>query len=778
MDEPIVFRFLRFLYVRLAPAEGWLSIAGLFIALLALTSGLEQARWTPGAPATYGPAFLAASFGILLAKKVRRGWLAAILIVLVGIVFCVLTAARAWPTFGVWWANVSFGLVWLRDREAEILGIPIGLWVSEHLNRWQDMMNIWWQAVVAGRRAPSKEPFAFFLFLAVWGASVWGGWSAFRPTFAERHRALIALTPAGVLLSANIYYAFRGTGWLLLFMAGLLILTLALYQFTLQRGWQQGGVDYSVEIHLDTYFYGLLLAAGVLAAMPLLPNIDARALAKDVRQVISGPTSVAEEKVQTLFPALDRPRPGETSQPTAESGGLPRSHLLGSGPELAQRVVMNVRTSDPDPVANQANYRWRAVTYSIYTGRGWENPATADALRFGAGEVWLAAPPAGRRTLQQLFDFTGQTPAWLYAAGEAISADRPYIAYLRRPDDAIGLEANARDYIAISQIPALSEEQLRASSPPPTDTISADYFALPPSVPDRVRELAQTVTAGAPTAYDQAQLLEAYLRNFPYTLDISEPPPGVDVADYFLFDLQRGYCDYYATAFVVMARSIGLPARLAIGYAAGDFDPASSSFVVTEAQAHSWPEVYFAAADGASYGWIPFEPTASQPAFVRETVTTGVDEVATANLNAGLASLRRRAWLNTIERWTLPLLIGVFVILLAGMVRREWRLRRQASNPWQLAYLRLEAWGWRWGVFPAPWLTPREYADRWQARLHDHPGAAILATQITDLGQAMERRAYAPPDQQPADLQARQAWRRLRGQLWRWRLRFPRRLHS
>lgn len=768
MDEPLFMRFLRFLYLRLAPAEGWLSVAGLYIALMAVAAGIEQARWTPGAPPVYTLAGLAGLCGLLLTRIVRRGWIATVLLILLGLLVCTLSAARAWPTLVVWWDNLSFGLTWLRDRRAEMAGIPIGLWVADHLGRWQGVMTAWWQAATAGQRAPSKEPLAFFLYLAVWAVSAWAGWAAFR-----RHRALVALVPAGVLLAANIYYAFRGAQWLLLLMAGLLLLAIALRQFTLQEQWRREGVDYSAEISIEASLYGLLLAVGVLMAMPLLPNIDLAAVAKDIRQAIRGPTSVAEEKVQTLFPALDRPRPEAATRPTAQMGGLPRSHLLGSGPELARRPVMRVRTSDPDPAANQANYRWRAFTYSIYTGRGWENPETAAAERFSAGEVWMASLPAARRPLRQIVDFeTTGAGSLIYAAGEAISTDHPYIAYLRQPDDAIGLEAEVRNYIAVSQIPDVSEQQLRASPPPPTGTISAAYFELPLTVPDRVHELAQTITTGAATGYDQARMLEAFLRQFPYDLDISEPPPGIDVADYFLFDLQRGYCDYYATAFVVMARSLGLPARLAIGYAAGDYDRITNSFVVNEAQAHSWPEVYFAAPAGGSYGWIPFEPTASQPTFVYAPVGGDNEQViASSELNAELAGLRRRAWLSGIVRWSLPLLAVLVIALLAAMARREWRLRRQAANPWQLAYLRLESWGWRLGVFPAAWLTPREYANRWQSRLHDRPDAAPLVAQIGALGEAVERRAFAPPDRRPSDLQAMPAWRRLRRLLWRQRLR-------
>ncbi len=80
-----------------------------------------------------------------------------------------------------------------------------------------------------------------------------------------------------------------------------------------------------------------------------------------------------------------------------------------------------------------------------------------------------------------------------------------------------------------------------------------------------------------------------------------------DVADYFLFDLQTGYCDYYATSMVVLARAVGLPSRVVVGYVGGQYIEENDHYLVTEADAHTWVEVYF-----NGFGWIPFEPTAAQ----------------------------------------------------------------------------------------------------------------------------------------------------------------------
>ena len=98
--------------------------------------------------------------------------------------------------------------------------------------------------------------------------------------------------------------------------------------------------------------------------------------------------------------------------------------------------------------------------------------------------------------------------------------------------------------------------------------------------------------------------IEDYLRGFGIDVGITAAPHDRDSVDYFLFDLQRGFCDYYASAMVVMARAVGLPARLGVGFLQRPPDAAGAQ-TIRQIDAHSWAEVYF-----AGYGWVEFEPTA------------------------------------------------------------------------------------------------------------------------------------------------------------------------
>jgi hypothetical protein len=112
-----------------------------------------------------------------------------------------------------------------------------------------------------------------------------------------------------------------------------------------------------------------------------------------------------------------------------------------------------------------------------------------------------------------------------------------------------------------------------------------------------------------------ARLVEQHLRStFPVDLRVPAPPPLRDATAYFLFDAQRGYFDHHASAMVVLLRSLGVPSRLAVGFAIDDsnFDEETKLYTVSERNSWAWPEVYF-----AGHGWLEFNPTPSRPLILR-----------------------------------------------------------------------------------------------------------------------------------------------------------------
>ena len=157
-----------------------------------------------------------------------------------------------------------------------------------------------------------------------------------------------------------------------------------------------------------------------------------------------------------------------------------------------------------------------------------------------------------------------------------------------------------------------TEAQLRASS---TDYPADVQFALtlPEDVPEIVSTTAHEVTNGSASPYDSALAIQDYLRSSQFTYDTQSPVESgydggsLDVIAAFL-EVKRGYCVHFASAMAVMARDIGIPARIAVGYLPGgrvtDVTQGYGQYIVDSHDLHSWPELYF-----PGMGWLPFEPT-------------------------------------------------------------------------------------------------------------------------------------------------------------------------
>ncbi|MBI4303665.1 MAG: transglutaminase domain-containing protein [Chloroflexi bacterium] len=145
------------------------------------------------------------------------------------------------------------------------------------------------------------------------------------------------------------------------------------------------------------------------------------------------------------------------------------------------------------------------------------------------------------------------------------------------------------------------------------------YLQLPANFSEGMRQLAEAVTRGANTPWEKAEAIKRYLAQFRYTLEPKSPPSGVDGVEYFLFVQKTGNCMYFGSATVVMLRSVGVPARLAVGYLPGERNPATGSYTLTAKYHHAWSEIYF-----PGYGWIVFETTPfSESGFEAPDLTLG-----------------------------------------------------------------------------------------------------------------------------------------------------------
>ena len=168
-------------------------------------------------------------------------------------------------------------------------------------------------------------------------------------------------------------------------------------------------------------------------------------------------------------------------------------------------------------------------------------------------------------------------------------------------------------YDVYSEIPTPSDQTLRAA--PLDPGAMPQDVELPPDFPQSVRTLAQQLTEGKSGPFERAVALEDFFRkpgNFTYTLDTNLDDSSNAIVQ-FLRE-RRGFCEQFAATFAAMARSVGVPTRVAVGYQPGTLGR-DGLYHVTNRNAHAWPEVWI---DGA--GWIPFEPT---PAFREPTLGLG-----------------------------------------------------------------------------------------------------------------------------------------------------------
>jgi transglutaminase-like putative cysteine protease len=188
--------------------------------------------------------------------------------------------------------------------------------------------------------------------------------------------------------------------------------------------------------------------------------------------------------------------------------------------------------------------------------------------------------------------------------------------------------ADGRGYTVTSRRPEPTAAQLQTAGRPPAD-ITNRYLAVSPEVPESVHLLALQHTRGARTAYQQAVKLQEWFTSPAFAYSLAAPPPedAGDLLD-FLTRHRVGYCQQFAGAMAVLARTLGIPARVAAGYTAGTRQP-DGTWVVRSRDAHAWPELYF-----EGVGWVRFEPTPS--ASGQGTATTpSYAEAAAAGADSG-----------------------------------------------------------------------------------------------------------------------------------------------
>jgi transglutaminase-like putative cysteine protease len=467
-------------------------------------------------------------------------------------------------------------------------------------------------------------------------------------------------------------------------------------------------------------------------------------------------------------------------------------------------------------VRSERSSYWRLTALDEFDGEIWRSSYSTDDAD---GELPRAIDPASDgETVDQEITIDALASVWLPAALEPVALepgpDQSAVYDESSSTLMVDREVATSDgysYTVTSEIPEWTADELRTASSEIPAEIADRFLPLPESFPEQAAAEAATITEGTTTPYDRALALQNYFRSDRFTYD-REVGAGHsnEALLQFLFETRRGYCEQFSAAFAALARSVGLPARVAVGFTPGvqdDNDP--TLFRVRGVHAHAWPEVYL-----GEYGWVPFEPTITRGppraqnwlGIEEEQDTTtggaaitdpdplggdtgsdapsasgdesrepgaGIGEGAVAS--GGASDPESEPLLARVVEDTAPaagISVAAYLLLvpLAILVQHVLR-RRRARSPADRVRL-----GWRistegameTGVRLPPWMTVAEKAEAMAAAFPDSAPA------IADLARRMEVVAYAesaPTAEQlasverdwaaiQADINQRQGWPR------------------
>ncbi len=298
---------------------------------------------------------------------------------------------------------------------------------------------------------------------------------------------------------------------------------------------------------------------------------------------------------------------------------------LGRLAAQGNTTVLRIKVDD---IVNEEppRYYWRGRVYDHYIDGKWTNQSAHES-KFDPENNQLTPADMGNR-VEVHFTVTMrlEEPTLLYMPSEPFWVNRTStVEAVALPDQSKDVNAWIADppltigskYQVHALIGNPSIEELRAAGTDYPEWVSENYLQVPQDIEPQIKDLAEEVTAGMESPYDKATAITQYLRKaIEYSTALTESNSKRDPILWVLFDYKKGFCTYYASAEVLMLRSLGIPSRLAVGFAEGQYDQAAQTYTVVRANSHAWPEVYF-----PGIGWVEFEPTANQNQLVRPVET-------------------------------------------------------------------------------------------------------------------------------------------------------------
>jgi transglutaminase-like putative cysteine protease len=704
-------------YVR--PREGWLAFGLLVVMLLSLGWSVQRTGWIDQTAFLVPIAIFAAALGALLGLSRLSVTVVVPISALVG------TGLLLWSIGGEYYPELgqSGRLLMLRTETID-----------------------WVRILVERGYGPQLIPYALVFGVVMWVTAFMAGYALYR-----HHRVLDAILLVGAALIANMSATLTDLFfYLVLFMLAALLLWLRAALIGREEGWERRRVNENAEVPAAIMRSGVVFIAGSIMLAWVLTSVAVAAPLTAVWNNLDGVWRDVRDRLDGVV--------GGLSNPEARLSGA----TFGNGFQIDGTFV-----SSDEPVltiASPRNYYLRTATYDHYTGHGFVRGATEER-RVTAGELVFPDYTPEQPANLDAFDVETVTISYAKSMGGALftpgypvqvtlpsvvlqTGGRPVLGGL---ESASGVPPGT-GYVVTALISKATKAQLSAAGQDYPPEIVDLY--LPVEATTRTRELAFDIIdrANAQTPFQMAEALADYLRTderFRYETTAPTPRnPDADIVDFFLFDPdqgQVGYCEYYATAMVVMARSLGLPARVAVGFAPGEPtsieapDPDTTIYQVRERNAHAWAEVYF-----PGYGWERFEATKTIAPVTRlqgEAIGPGASPGALPSFPPRLDPDDRG---NISELQSFEPAPGAFgpsdeapaetrggnLLLIAGIVLlaiivAAWRLRRSRRRlrflaPGERQWFRLALAADRAGVTQRPNETIYEYAAWLEEQIPAH----------------------------------------------------------
>ena len=703
--------------------EELVTLVIVMIAFVTVVQSIDNADWVAEMPSLYTIAFLGLAAGLGLSRlKVPEVFLH-LTSLAIGAAGVLLTATST--------LNGS-----LPDRTRELV----------------DRFELWASALTSGGISNDNLPFVVLVVSATYLMAYVSAWSLFR-----WYNAWIALVPPGLALLTNISYLPGQTSFpLLVYLFCAILLVARIHVLRRAREWRRTGTAYPDLISLHVLNVTVWVAILLLALAWFLPIGSGSGALFTLWQKVTAPVVEPLADLGRVFSSIDSKK-GGTVHRFGSTLPLQGEISLGGG------EVMQVTATETGFL--------RAQSYDFYTAQGWKIGGTAQITTtpWPASKA-LQSVDEARRQFRRNVSISVTTSK---EAGVIVSAGQPLavnldsrVVFGQDPSDVTSIRPQSRlnddtQYRVDSTVSNATVQRLRsAGSAYPSWT--APYLQLPQDFSRRVSAKARELTLSDVNSYDKAVSIEQFLRTLAIDTKIDPAPPKRDSVEYFLFTLNRGYFDYHASAMVVMLRSLGIPARLAVGYVIRPQDriPDTSTYVVAEANAFAWPEVYF-----PGLGWVEFNPTPSEPRITRsgnddqeffdgffeeepiEDLGLPMDDLAPADTTTEtLDNLQVEEGSNLVSRVLISAILAVlgFTAVVGGVFRYSWqRGMGGLAYPVQVweKTLRLARWA---RIRPAPQDTPRDIVARLRRELPE-------VQDMDYLGETFLRSRYGQKDLTPEE---------------------------